>query len=232
MTRRWAWPTQAPASRCSARCRSRPDGSAFFRAPAGVALAFQALDERGQAVQVMRSVTYLQPGETAACVGCHEHRATAPGARGTLAQMRAPSVIEPGPEGSCPLSYPRLVQPVLDRHCVRCHDVPGAVGKVVLTGRPEGRYTVSYNALAPRVRFAEWTGAADFQARNSEPGTQPGFFGARASSLTKYLLPGHEKVELSGAEFERLGDVDGRQRAVLRDVRSSRTGAPAARGAD
>ena len=34
-----------------------PDGSAYFRAPAGIPLAFQALDERGMAVQTMRSLT-------------------------------------------------------------------------------------------------------------------------------------------------------------------------------
>ena len=51
-----------------------PDGSAFFRAPAGIPLAFQALDERGMAIQTMRSLTYLQPGEQSNCVGCHEHR--------------------------------------------------------------------------------------------------------------------------------------------------------------
>ena len=54
------------------------DGSAYFRAPARIPLAFQALDELGQAVQVMRSVTYLQPGETTSCVGCHERRLEAP----------------------------------------------------------------------------------------------------------------------------------------------------------
>jgi len=54
------------------------DGSAYFRAPAGLPLNFQALDERGQAIQIMRSVTYLQPGETTGCVGCHESRTTAP----------------------------------------------------------------------------------------------------------------------------------------------------------
>ena len=54
------------------------DGSAFFRAPAGIPLLFQALDERGMAIQTMRSLTYLQPGEQTSCVGCHEHRTTAP----------------------------------------------------------------------------------------------------------------------------------------------------------
>jgi hypothetical protein len=100
------------------------DGSAHFRAPAKVPLAFQALDELGQAVQGMRSVAYLQPGETAGCIGCHEHRHTAPPTRPLRALARAPSIIEPAPEGSRPLSYPRLVQPVLDQHCVRCHN-PG-----------------------------------------------------------------------------------------------------------
>ena len=39
-----------------------PDGSAYFRAPARIPLAFQALDRHGMAVQTMRSLTYLQPG--------------------------------------------------------------------------------------------------------------------------------------------------------------------------
>jgi len=95
-----------------------PDGSAYFRAPAEIGLAFQALDDRGMAVQTMRSLTYLQPGEHASCVGCHEHRTTAPITRGvTLAGQRPPSAIEPGPDGSKPFSYAILVQPILDKRC-------------------------------------------------------------------------------------------------------------------
>ena len=81
------------------------DGSAYFRAPAGVPLAFQALDEHGQAVQVMRSVTYLQPGETAACVGCHERRSDAPPALpAALAAALAgrPRRSSPGPTARAP----------------------------------------------------------------------------------------------------------------------------------
>ena len=180
------------------------DGSAWFRAPAGLALAFQALDERGQALQIMRSVTYLQSGETASCVGCHEHRATAPTRRTSLAQRREPSRLEPGPDGSKPLSYPLLVQPVLDQHCVRCHNEREPGGKVVLTGQPQGRYSVSYNALAPRVRYSAWGVPGDFRQSNSEPVTYPGFFGARGSPLMRYLLPAHEKVELNAQDWERL----------------------------
>ena len=54
------------------------DGSAYFRAPAGKPLYFQAVDAEGRAVQSMRSVTYLQPGERRGCVGCHETPGTAP----------------------------------------------------------------------------------------------------------------------------------------------------------
>ena len=176
------------------------DGSAHFRAPAGVPLAFQALDELGRAVQIMRSVTYLQPGERMGCVGCHEPTATAPTVRTmATALLRSPSVIAPGPDGSRPLSYPLLVQPVLDAQCVRCHNREKAEGKVVLTGEPAGHYTASFNSLAPLVSYASWG-----RRPNSEPATKPGFFGARGSRLMKLLLDRHHDVELSAEEIERL----------------------------
>jgi len=180
------------------------DGSAFFRAPAGLPLSFQALDERGQAVQVMRSLTYLQPGEAAACIGCHEHRMTAPPMSARAAALeRGPSSIQPGPEGSKPLCYPVLVQPLLDKQCVRCHSAQKPEGKVILTGEPKAHYTTSYNALAPLVPFSQWTGG-DFRKANSEPLATPGFFGARGSKLMRLLLAGHEDVKLSPDEIERL----------------------------
>jgi len=181
------------------------DGSAFFRAPAGVPLAFQALDELGRAVQIMRSVTYLQPGENASCIGCHESRTAAPPSQPTPAALaRGPSAITPGPRGSNPLSYPVLVQPVLNERCVSCHNATKKDGGVDLTGLPQGHYTVSYNALAPRVPFAAWTGSGNFQKENCEPLAMPDHFGARASPVMKLLLAGHEKVVLTPAEIERL----------------------------
>jgi len=54
------------------------DGSAYFRAPAWKPIYFQAVDAFGKAVQTMRSVTYLQPGERRSCVGCHETRGNVP----------------------------------------------------------------------------------------------------------------------------------------------------------
>ena len=101
-----------------------PDGSAHFCCPSGVPVFFQALDARGETLQTMRSLTYVWPEQTLSCVGCHESREMAPkvaGAR-TVAALRAPSKITPGPEGSWPLRFDTLVQPVLDKSCVSCHN--------------------------------------------------------------------------------------------------------------
>ena len=102
------------------------DGSAHFRLPSGVPVFFQALDDHGLAVQTMRSLTYVMPGQTLACIGCHESRESAPlPSAVALAATREPSLITPGPDGSWPLRFDRLVQPVLDAHCIECHR-PGA----------------------------------------------------------------------------------------------------------
>jgi hypothetical protein len=161
------------------------DGSAYFRAPARKPLYFQALDEEGRAVQTMRSVTYLQPGEQRSCLGCHEPRHAAPvNRRALLALRRPPSRIEPGPEGTRPFSYPLLVQPVLNRHCVSCHD--GRAGqlksRLVLTGQIEEQFTKSYQSLRKYVRWYEWGGSTI-----TEVATKPGRIGSDESSLLNVL---------------------------------------------
>ena len=181
------------------------DGSAYFRAPAAKPLYFQAVDETGRAVQSMRSVTYLQPGERRTCVGCHEPRnqAVASHKGRPLAGRRAPSAIEPGPEGTMPFSFPYLVQPVLDKHCVSCHD--GGRGpdksKIALTGEPAGDFTKSYQNLKPFVRWYEWGGAS------IEPiVTRPGRIGADESPLTKVLADAVHapSLKLDDEELRRL----------------------------
>jgi hypothetical protein len=103
-----------------------PDGSVHFRVPSGVPVFFQALDSQGLAMQTMRSLTYVMPNQTLACVGCHEHRDVAPPlGKSALAASLAPAKLTPGPAGSWPLRFDRLVQPMLDQHCVSCHR-PGA----------------------------------------------------------------------------------------------------------
>ena len=149
-----------------------PDGSAHFAVPSQKEVFFQALDERGLAVQSMRSATYLQAGERLVCLGCHEpkHRAP-PVVTGTpLALRRPPSRIKPDVDGSNPFSYARLVQPVLDQHCVECH--AKNPGKAINLGREpiERKWFASYNSLVPKYGFASY---------GESLRTMPGRFGAR-----------------------------------------------------
>jgi hypothetical protein len=100
------------------------DGSALFTVPARKPVYFQALDERGRAVQTMRSWSTLQPGEYFACVGCHDNKNTAPPALEygfSLAMKAGPQALAPfyGPPRG--FSFPHEIQPILDRHCIRCH---------------------------------------------------------------------------------------------------------------
>jgi hypothetical protein len=189
-------PSGAPGKQVLGTVPVEPDGSAHFLAPARKELAFQALDDRGMAVQIMRSGTYLQPGEKTTCVGCHESRSTAPPMANSIAQRRPPSRIIPGPDGSKPLSYPILVQTVLDRRCVSCHGTSQPAGGIALTGEPEGHYSRSYNALARRVPFSDMD--------NGEALSKPDRYGARASGLMKMLLDGHQAVTLTREEIQRL----------------------------
>jgi hypothetical protein len=147
----------------------------------------------------MRSVVYLQPGERRSCVGCHERPGTNHGLREVRASRRAPSKIQPGPDGSLPWSYPRLVQPILDARCVRCHDGAEGEGKHSpnLTGAPDGDFTVSYEGLRPYVRWYEWGGGIVGDV------TRPGHMPADESPLTKILENEHHAGEVELTESER-----------------------------
>jgi formylglycine-generating enzyme required for sulfatase activity len=98
------------------------DGSAKFRIPANTPITLQALDAEDKAVQLMRTWYTAMPGETASCVGCHETPRDTPVVRRDLAASAAVSEIEPWYGPARGFDFAREVQPVLDRHCVQCHD--------------------------------------------------------------------------------------------------------------
>ncbi len=94
----WASRPKTRASSCWARCRSKLTARPRFRVPSGIPVFFQALDRQGLAVQTMRSLTYVQPGQTLSCIGCHESREAAPPVRAVSTALRhEPSKITPGP---------------------------------------------------------------------------------------------------------------------------------------
>ena len=97
------------------------DGSASFRVPANTPIAIQTLDQQGMAVQLMRSWFTAMPGEQVSCVGCHE----APKEVGKISQALTdltPRNLTPWYGPARGFDFEREIQPVLDRHCVTCHD--------------------------------------------------------------------------------------------------------------
>lgn len=101
------------------------DGSAYFKVPTGLAVYFQALDANMMEIRRMRSHIEFKPGEFRGCVGCHETKQHVPkiGSNGArLALGREPSMPKPPPWGDVAiLDYEKLIQPIMDRHCIRCH---------------------------------------------------------------------------------------------------------------
>jgi len=183
-----------------------PDGSAYFEAPVGKEIYFQALDRRGLAIQSMRSGTYVHPGERLTCQGCHEpkHRPPAERPETPLAMRRAPSKIAPDADGSHPFSYVRLVQPVLDRHCAQCHREKKALD---LGGAIAGSHgwTRSYNNLAGKYGFYfHVSNGAINTGVHGGSRTTAGQFGARASKLLRYLGAEHYGVRLSEEDLHRV----------------------------
>lgn len=195
------------------------DGSVNFIAPARKPILFQALNEKGEAFQIMRTLTYLQPGEEIACIGCHEDRTSAVGgnspyfspgkaaAGGThalpLAAARAPSKIEPGKFGGRPFSFMEAVQPVLNAKCVSCHggDPENEVFKktpIDLTSAPDGAFTKSYVTLMKREGLVpRWP-----QRNRIEVTVPGGENGSIGSGLKKVLADeNHRSIQLTPEEW-------------------------------
>lgn len=197
------------------------DGSVRFTVPAGKSIYFQAIDENGMAIQSMQSATYVHPGESLTCQGCHEpkHKAGSAPRRLAEAAKRGPRKLTPGPAGSQPVTFPQLVQPILDKKCVGCHakeeKAPDLSGTMMTWNRPGygggvTKWSASYIALTtdnyteanPQKGFA-----FSFSAR--PPGrmpaeTIPGQFGAGASKLYQMLTKGHHDVKLTPEELKKI----------------------------
>jgi hypothetical protein len=172
------------------------DGSVYFNAPAMRAVMFVLLDKRDRAIKRMRSFTTFMPGETISCLGCHERRTRveAPAVSTTLACRRAPSTpqLPPGTPRYAIVDYPRDVQPILDKHCVRCHHAGSKLPD--LSGGATPRDFLGRDLLA---RMTPLGG----QSRGND---DPYAFGSGASKLLDMLQTGHHDVQLTESEFNLL----------------------------
>lgn len=172
-----------------------PDGSAQMELPALRSLFFVALDENDRPVKRMHSFVTLQPGETTSCVGCHEQRIGAPHPMGAdlAALRRRPSPVEPISDVPQMFDFPRDVQPILDRHCVECHNPDRREGRVDLTGDKTARYTISYWTMQTRGLVSD--------ARNEPRGNRPPHsYGSATSRLMTLVDGSHYDAKLSDHE--------------------------------
>jgi hypothetical protein len=138
------------------------DGSAHFKAPAFRDISFNALDSEGRVLMKMGSPTQIMPGEVLGCVGCHESRFMAPSPKKgmPMAVQRDPTIPEfPnwGTDGI--VDFVKVVQPVLDRYCVRCHSGPAPAATVDLSNDKTRFFNMAYDQLLDR-------GMVDFIIQN------------------------------------------------------------------
>ena len=197
------------------------DGSAYFEAPAMKEIYLQACDEEGRELQRMTSALQLMPGETQSCAGCHENRQTAIRASASAAPAaarRKPTPLALPEWGNAGvMDYNRVVQPVLDRHCVSCHQGPNPPKGVLLTGDYTRFFNMSYDNLVVRSRSEEISRALYAGRGTERPMVQslhllygivvpfkPLSSGSQVSRLPDHFKPEHCKKEVPLADRRRI----------------------------
>lgn len=187
------------------------DGSAVFKVSANIPIAIQPHDEEDKALAIMRSWFTAMPGETLACVGCHENRNQTPRARRNTASSQNPSEIKPWLGPARNYTFEREVQkPVLDRYCIGCHDGNRSFdltnkrlkgysvkhkGSGMFVGKA-GKFSVGYVNLFPFVRGSGIE--SDLHMLT------PMEFHADSTELVQILQKGHHGVTLDREAWQRL----------------------------
>ncbi len=183
------------------------DGSAHFVVPADKSIFFQVLDENYMELQRERTFVNYRPGETRACVGCHERNIDVAPPESHLPLALTRPADWPGPQpgeptGRRPLHYPTDVQPIFDRHCLECHSGPKAEDGLDLSGTPTTHFSRSYESLLDRKLIP--TIGENHPKWGNIHYLPPKSLGSHASKLITHLLAGHNDVHLSTAERVRL----------------------------
>lgn len=181
------------------------DGSAHFEVPAGRSIYLAMLDKDDLSVKQMRSFLTVMPGERVSCIGCHEDRNTASSLAGLpLAARRKPSTITPLPDVPEILDFPRDIQPILDRHCVECHQADRRDGGVDLSGDRGPTYSLSYYNLMLHRQIKDtagnrWEGEENLAGRPA--GNDPPYAAfSGAAPLMDKLDGSHHEATLSDRE--------------------------------
>jgi len=178
------------------------DGSAHFTVPALRDISLHAVDAEGRTVRHMGSTIHVMPGETQACVGCHETRGkTPPRMTTTPIAMRRPPSVPRYPKWTQlgVLDFNRVVQPVLDKHCVECHSGKLPDGAVDLSNDRTHYFTMAYDTLLDRGQ-AHYVPIAGTGHEEGTAKTR----GAYVSRIREILEGDHYEVSVSAEERLRI----------------------------
>jgi hypothetical protein len=175
------------------------DGSVYFEVPAGAHVFFQLLDKDKKMVQSMRSGIMVQPGERKGCIGCHEDRLSAPvSGKMPIALRNTPHKLN-GRNGEFnTFSYINEVQPIFDKHCIKCHDFGKKAGKsLILAGDRNPFFNASYIDIYVKKKVnLIGGGPAEIQAPKS--------WGSHASRLSEIIESKNHYAKLSQTEKETI----------------------------
>jgi hypothetical protein len=209
------------------------DGSAHFRVPANVPLYFLPLDAEGRAVQRMRTFTHFMPGEKQSCIGCHADRnyvsatSVTSGGRSIAAARTVETLSLPSWGAEHGFSFARIVQPVLDKHCVRCHNGDSEKApQPELSGDRTDFFNVAYENLARLDSISASKSTNPCKDSKGNPYTswittlngceknileiQPKRWGSPASKLAQVVVSGHpdangkKRIQLTADEQLRI----------------------------
>jgi hypothetical protein len=210
------------------------DGSACFEVPARTPMYFQCIDTNGYVVQTMRSWSTLMPGETLSCIGCHEDKDAAPptGRAAALAVKAGVQKLMPFGGPAQGFSFPKRIQPILDKHCIGCHNdrtrkrgvdahaKPAPAQELPLV-KPAAKEYHAFSLLGATGAVSGGRNWSDaylaltlggkpneivqwLNVQSIPPMLPPYFAGSAKSKLPKMLKAGHKKVKLSQAELDMI----------------------------
>lgn len=179
------------------------DGSAYFKLPPLRSFLFLAMDGNGHCVKRMHSFTSVMPGERTTCIGCHEPRTETPAAdvRDALLRVTRNAPVDPAPVRGVPeiFDYLRDVQPILDKHCLECHNHDREEGGFNISGHWGPLYPIGYIQMSWRDLFGDNRVVLPY-AEHSKSNFAPYEIGTGSSRLLKLIESGHAGVDLPESE--------------------------------
>jgi len=117
-----------------------------------------------------------------------------------MAMRRQPSTLQQPPWGAGPFSYEKVVQPVWDTRCIRCHNARDEQ-QINLTGVPDADgIPASYRTIIAKG----WVHYFDYTWGREHSKAEPLSFGTVKSKLWEILDGGHYDVRLTSEEAHRI----------------------------